>query len=521
MATTQVDAFDELVRTSSHLVGESRYQALVSTIVEQSLDVTRSDTACLYTYQDEEALLVRAYRRGRFDVPETLDRGGELVSFLEDCGEPLILHGRDRPFFSEAFLHEDMHSAAALPLATKRARMGILILNAREPEHYDSGRFRYLDAFLRLAGGMLHNAELYRNLQEQFRRVESLERYQENIFSSMTNLLITTDQEGRIRYLNRSARESLGLNDDMVGSEIKQVFGRKVGKTVHNSLDKAREEASTILGIEGIYRRSEGDMDYSLNVSPLTGKRGRHMGLTLLFTDQTRERALKEEMDVAVEQGRVVKDMFARYLSSDIVQQLTEQPELVRPGGDKKTATVFFADIRGYTSFSEGKDPQYIIEVLNDYFSEAVELVIKNRGYIDKFIGDYIMAAWGVPMQSEQEDAVAAVRCAVEIQQLVASKDRTFFHGKASKLKVGIGMHTGPLVAGNLGSARRMDYSIIGDTVNVAARLEGVAEAGDVIITEDTRTLIGDQFVMKTLKPVKVKGKDKPIPIYRVLKMAS
>jgi class 3 adenylate cyclase len=147
--------------------------------------------------------------------------------------------------------------------------------------------------------------------------------------------------------------------------------------------------------------------------------------------------------------------------------------------------------------------------------------VIKHRGYIDKFIGDCIMAAWGVPLQSEEEDAFHAVSCALEIQQLVASEKRKFFHGDAEHLKIGIGMHTGPLVAGNLGSKRRMDYSVIGDTVNVAARLEGVAEAGDVIITEDTTELIGDAFKLKKLKPVRVKGKAEPIPIYRVLEKAS
>jgi class 3 adenylate cyclase len=145
-----------------------------------------------------------------------------------------------------------------------------------------------------------------------------------------------------------------------------------------------------------------------------------------------------------------------------------------------------------------------------------VEIVIKHKGYIDKFIGDALMAAWGVPMQSGAEDAVAAVTAAVEIQQLIASKNRAFFKGDASNLRVGIGMHTGELVAGNLGSSRRMDYTVIGDTVNVAARLEGVAGPGEVIITEDTRKHIGDLFVLEEREPVKVKGKSKPLHIFNV-----
>jgi adenylate cyclase len=216
-----------------------------------------------------------------------------------------------------------------------------------------------------------------------------------------------------------------------------------------NTIGEARSDRREYAGLEGIYKKSSGDeMDYALNVAPLQGSGGRYDGITLLFTDQTRERNLKAQADVAVEERRHIKDMFSRYLSMDLVKNIMENPELVRPGGDKKTATVFFADITGYTAFSEGKDPAYIIDVLNGFFNEAVELVIDNHGYIDKFIGDCIMAAWGVPMKTEEEDAILAVQSALQIHELVRSKDRKFFQGDAAKLKISIGMASGPLVAG-------------------------------------------------------------------------
>jgi adenylate cyclase len=226
-------------------------------------------------------------------------------------------------------------------------------------------------------------------------------------------------------------------------------------------------------------------------------------------------------MENVVEERRLIKDMFSRYLSSEIVQRLVESPEMTQLGGGKRTATIFFADIRGYTSFSEGRDPEFIIQVLNEYFNEAVEIVLRHRGYIDKFIGDCIMAAFGVPLQSEAEDAISAVSCALEIQKQVASAQRKFFKGEASKLRIGIGMNSGPLVAGNLGGARRMNYTVIGDTVNIAARLEGVAGPGEIIITQKTRDYLGDYFVLKKRKPVSVKGKADPIPIYAVTDKAS
>ena len=512
----------ELLRVSALLSREFSASALVSVLVEQSVDITAADVGAVYLYLDpgrSSSPLRLAARRGRADLPKRIAHDAESVAFVAECGESVVLHGRGRGFFQDALLHETMHSAMVVPLDTPNAQLGVLILNSVYPDFFNRDRFQFIESFAGLAAGMLHNCELFDELRDQLRRVEALERYQGSVFSSMTNLLLTIDDDGKLHYFNRVAAERLGLNDQDIGSSFGTLFQATLDRRILNAIERSEKSGEEVLGIEGILKRSDGSLDFSLNVSPLRGKRGRHEGLTLLFTDQTAERELKSQVSVVKEERRVVKDMFARYLSNELVDTIMQSPELVRPGGDKKQATIFFADIRGYTAFSETREPEYIIEVLNDYFTEAVEIIVNYRGYIDKFIGDAIMAVWGVPLVSEAEDAVNAVSCAVEIQERVRARDRSFFRGPASKLKVGIGMHTGQLVAGNLGSSRRMDYSVIGDTVNVAARLEGVAAAGDVVITEDTRDLIGDRFKLQQLKPVKVKGKAEPIHVFRVLRM--
>jgi class 3 adenylate cyclase len=515
------EVFSELVRASALLTRENDADELISVLVEQAIDITRSDLACLYAYGDDPgAPLKLLYQRGRFTVPKKLNRQSELVSFVEDVRESLVLLRRGEPYFDELFLTPEMNSGICLPLYTNTAEIGLLILNGRAASYYGRDRFFFLDSFVKLAAGMLENTELVEEIKARLRQIEALERYQESIFSSMTNLLVTTDNDGKIAYFNDAAAKRLGLGDGELGVPLKEYMKGKLSPAVMRAIGSSLSDGSEALGIEGIFR-GEPSIDFSLNLSPLSGKRGKKEGMTLLFTDQTAERELKKQVKSVREERRVIKDMFSRYLSQEVVDNLVEKPELIKLGGDKKIATVFFADIRGYTTFSETQEPEKIIEILNAYFSEAVEVIIRHRGYIDKFIGDAIMAAWGVPMQSEQEDAVSAVSCALEIQELIARRDRTFFKGPAKNLKVGIGMHTGPLVAGNLGSDRRMDYSVIGDTVNVAARLEGVAEAGQVVITKDTRDLIGDRFKVKERKPVKVKGKEQPIPVFNVLKLIS
>ena len=523
-ATKKEDELHALTRAGALLAREIDFQGLVSTMVDQAMDITRSDLAVFYLFSDLErpgSDLIRYRQRGRYPVADTLPGDGEIPRFTEECGESVVLLERRPSPFEDVLLNPEMQSGIALPVASQNSRFGLLFLNSKEALFYNRRRFHFLDSFNALATRMLHNTELFGELKENLRKIEALERYQQSIFSSMTNLLVTTDRSGQIHYFNDAAREKLGLDEHSIGLSFEDALKKSLSKKVFGSVSRVSTTRSELLGIEGIFKGREKDMDFSLNVSPLRGKRGANEGLTLLFTDQTSERKLKERVDVAVEERRVIKDMFARYMSEEVVQHLIETPDLVKPGGAKRLSTVFFADIRGYTRFSEGRDPEYIIDVLNEYFSEAVEIIISHRGYIDKFIGDCIMAAWGIPLQSEQEDAFHAVSCALEIQQLVASKSRKFFRGEAENLKVGIGMHTGPLVAGNLGSSRRMDYSVIGDTVNVAARLEGIAEAGEVIITQSTVDLLGEEFNVKKLEPVSVKGKAEPILIYSVLDKAS
>ncbi len=524
MVSSHASKLEELARAGSLLTRELDFKTLLSVLVEQTLDITASDLAVLYLYLDpekRESDAFLSYRRGRWSAAERISKTSELITFIRESSEAVVLTERRQSPFADLFLDPEMQSGIALPLYTPKAAIGVLILNSHKPFFYNRERFNFLNSFTKLAGGMLHSSRLFQELKDYLKKIEELERYQENVFTSMTNLLITTDREGRIHYFNSAAGERLGLNSEKIDATLGEAFKGSLDRKILKAFDTSKDTGKEVLGVEGIYKAAEKEMDFSLNVSPLKGKRGQYQGLTILITDQTRERELQASMEKVVEERRVIKDMFSSYLSKDIVQTLMDSPELVRPGGGKKEATIFFADIRGYTSFSEGKDPEYIIEVLNEYFSEAVEIVIKYNGYIDKFIGDCIMAAWGVPLQTVEEDAVRAVSCALEIQGLVAAKERHFFKGRASKLKVGIGMHTGPLVAGNLGSSRRMDYTVIGDTVNIAARLEGIAEANEVIITQATCNYLGDKFKLEKRQPVRVKGKSEPIPIYRVKQKVS
>jgi class 3 adenylate cyclase/PAS domain-containing protein len=516
------DSFDELSRASALLAMATDFSQIQSTLVEQACDISSSDLAALYLYTDSGKIPASAlrlsYRRGPWRAPSSLDRLSETFAFIEECGEAAVLNEPRQCVLSGLLLDTAMQSGISMPIFLPGYRAGMLILNARTQRHFNRERLNFLVAFCALAAGMFRSSKLFTELKERAAEIEALERYQESVFSSMTNLLVTAERDGSLRFFNDEAGAVFGLEPASLGKPVVEVLGNRLDASVLKAVKKGLGEGSTMLGIEGIAKGAHGDIDFSLNLSPVRGRRSdRPDGLVLTFTDQSRERELKQRVDVVVEERRAIKDMFSRYLSVDVVQNLMDTPDLIKMGGSGKRATVFFADIRGYTSFSEGKTPEYIVEVLNDYFSEAVEVVLGYRGFIDKFIGDCIMAAWGVPLTSEEEDARNAVACALDIQKLIGNPKRRFFRGEAEHLRVGIGVNTGYLVAGNLGSTRRMNYSVIGDAVNIAARLEGVAKAGEVIITEATKVLLGSAFKVESREAVSVKGKSEPIRIYRAL----
>jgi PAS domain S-box-containing protein len=413
----------------------------------------------------------------------------------------------------------DMKSGMALPIVSPPREIGVLFATSLKPGFFNRKRFHFLDSYTKLAASAMQSLLLFEETRESSKIIDSLERYQDNIFNSMTNMVVTTDAAGYIYYFNEAAAQSMNLTEEDINRSFENTFKGALSSKTLRTIMKSLNEGNEILGLEGIYKTEGKELDYSLNVSPLKTPRGKKEGLTLLFTNQTREKELKQTVQVVSEERRVIKDMFASYMSSEVMASLMESPDDVKLGGDKRNATVFFADIRGYTSFSENHDPEDIVEILNEYFSEAVEHIMRYKGYIDKYIGDCIMAVWGVPMMSEKDDAINAVSCAVAIQDLIRSTKRKIFRRDAKNLRVGIGINTGPLVAGNLGSMQRMEYSVIGDTVNLAARLESAAGPDEIIISQSTRDKLGERFDLEKRDSIKVKGKEKPIRIYNVLGM--
>ncbi|MFY0529987.1 adenylate/guanylate cyclase domain-containing protein [Archangium gephyra] len=189
-----------------------------------------------------------------------------------------------------------------------------------------------------------------------------------------------------------------------------------------------------------------------------------------------------------------VRAALSRYLSPDVVDLVVSNPDQLRLGGERREVTIFFADVVGFTKLSEAQPPEIIVALLNELFTFATEIIQRRGGIIDKFIGDCIMAVWGSP-QSHPDDALRAVQAAEDLRRWLDVGNRRWRARWGIEIQLAIGVHTGPAVAGNVGSEKRMEYTVIGDTVNIAARIESMAQPGQILVSEATRERIGDSGV--------------------------
>ena len=214
---------------------------------------------------------------------------------------------------------------------------------------------------------------------------------------------------------------------------------------------------------------------------------------------------------------RVVKKLFGRFVSKDVYEQLLQHPEIAELGGRRREMSVLFSDIRGFTTVTEKGNPEALVSQLNEYFSRMVDIVFKHHGTVDKFVGDMVMALYGAPLD-DSDHAEHAVASAIEmVSELGALNTKWAAEGRP-QLDLGIGVNSGDMIAGNIGSSSIMSYTVIGDNVNLGSRLESLNKdyKTRIIISDETRGRLKGAYDIRPLGDVVVKGKTRPVAIFEV-----
>ena len=222
------------------------------------------------------------------------------------------------------------------------------------------------------------------------------------------------------------------------------------------------------------------------------------------------------EMARALREKEMIKRAFTRYVAREVVDEILKNPESLVLTGQRREVTVLFCDIRGFTPMAERLDPEAVVLLLNDFYNLMIETTFKHDGTLDKFLGDGVMCVFGAPI-ARADHAMQAVRTALDMQDGIAGLSSRFTREGRPPIAVGIGVSAGEVVAGTVGSEDRMEYTAIGDSVNLAARLESIAKPGQVLISQHTLDMVDDHVQAKAMGAIRVKGKEEEVEVYEVI----
>lgn len=223
-------------------------------------------------------------------------------------------------------------------------------------------------------------------------------------------------------------------------------------------------------------------------------------------------------MAKGLEERERIQQNFARYVSSHVLERILKSDTPLKLEGERKKITILFSDVRQFTALSEQHSPEVVVSLLNEYFEKMIEIIFHNNGTLDKFLGDGLMVEFGAPLDDPLEER-HAVETAIQMQnELQRLRSKWEEEGKPS-IQMGIGIHTGIALLGTIGSAQRMEYTAIGDTVNVASRIQSITKTlqCDILISETTYAVIKDEFLLESLGPINLPGRNAPLTVYKVL----
>jgi adenylate cyclase len=333
-------------------------------------------------------------------------------------------------------------------------------------------------------------------------------------------------ERGEMRHVASGSREGAAATVDPAVQPL------RVSRTIFDNV--ARQRVSVLLENTSLVDPSVPDslklhQTHSVMAAPVVGRTGL---LGVIYTDQqdVMQTFSSDDLDVqtgialdtvrahdALQREAKAREKYERFLPQQLVDDVMLDPNKeIRPGGTRQTISVLFADLRGFTTLSEANPPEMVVDLLNRFFTLMSEVIFRHGGTLDKYIGDGVLALFGAPYATER-DAVKAVRAAIDMQRAVQIFNQELVAAGQAHIGVGIGINTGSAIVGFIGSDARLDYTAIGDTVNTAARLEHLAKAGQIIISEHTMQALDASVRYTQLEAVQVKGRSARMQIADVI----
>ena len=505
----------EFVSIVSDVTAEIDLSALLKRVMEEATRMLNADRATLFLNDEKTNELFSRVAMGEgigeIRLPNTAGIAGSVFTSGETMNIPYAYADlRFNPSFDKQTGYFT-RSILCVPVTNKNGKVigCTQVLNKKGGKFTEEDESR-LKAFTQQVAIALENAKLFDDVSKS-------RQYNESMLSSMSNGVITIDGDGKIVTCNRSGLKILKTFEKNILDTNSVDFFRDNNSWVEEKIKNVKEtkEADIIMDAELEIKDSETEknemISVNLTILPLinedsegrTDKKDDFLGILLMIEDISSEKRMKSTM--------------SRYMDPGIADQLLEDGADIM-GGLDTTATLLFSDLRSFTNITESLGAQGTVKLLNEYFEIMVECISEQGGMLDKFIGDAIMAAFGLPI-SHEDDEDRGVKAGINmISRLWKWNELREKDGKPP-LDMGLGLNTDKIVAGNIGSQKRMDYTMIGDGVNLAARLESACKQYNarILISDFTFKKLKGTYRIRNIDDVVVKGKTEPIGVYEVL----
>ncbi len=423
-----------------------------------------------------------------------LSKNIDVLNKINDGEGGLILTSNDKTELQKKLKEDNL---LVVPLRAKENLLGFMILCDKETR---SGVEDFNELDLDILTSLSNQAAVAMDNAKLFKEITEAKQFNESILGSIATGVITINVLGEVDSVNKAGENILKMdNNSIINNHYMFLFEKD--PDVIEIITKTELSKKITTEINMPFLTASQETIVNVSAAPRIDINGNIEGLVI---------AIEDISDVSK-----VKNTFKRYVSKQVVDNLLEDETKLNLGGEEREVSILFTDIRGFTSMSENMEPEQVVMTLNEYFSEMIDIVFKHNGTLDKIIGDELMVVFGAPLAAE-DDTERALRTAVEMQNKIKELNEIRKQRGEDPVLVGAGINKGFVVSGNIGSRDMMDYTVIGDTVNLGSRLCSAAGPGEIIVSKEVIKNQGDNFSFKELDPILVKGKKNKINIFRV-----
>jgi len=429
-----------------------------------------------------------------------------VIQRVIDGGEGVLTtNAREDPRFGgqESIIAFNLRSILCVPLSVKSELIGVIYTDNR----IRSGIFSEADRDLLLsfadqAAVAIENARLFSSLKRTLEEVTELKNLMDDVFASIVSGVITADVLDQVTLCNRAASSILGqASAEIVGRKIEDIIP-SFARDILPHLDSVRKSEQPVVGLELTNTMPDrGFVDWRFNLSPLKDAGQKMQGVAIVLDDMTERKKLEAQ-----------RRLLQRMVSPAVLDQI--DPNSLQIGGKKGDITILFADVRGFTAYSEKHTPEDLVAVLNHYLAAAADAVLAQEGTVDKFLGDAVMAWYNAPLP-QPDHTLRAVKSALAIRDAVAALHAEM--PEETHLSFGVGIHYGDAILGWIGTEKRLEYTAISDSVNTTKRIQENSAKNQILISRDAYERVKDEIEAKPFAPVTAKGKTQPLEVYEVL----